>query len=593
MLLEGIFAIGFKITKVVKNIYGRGQERECPKGRKGQKPGSLLAPLMGRKQRNPEEQVFAPLVRSQLLPDRAVNRFQDGPFIAPNPRICYAPGSSMNARSYLRLTLIAYAIKILLACFFPLLSDEAHHILWGMFPNYGYGDHPAMTGWFQAAFLWLGASPFTWRLSCLLATLFVTEGLRRVLSPYGTDKARLIAALFTLSPINFLHLIFTPEVPLLVFVFLAFVALFRAHKDNSFAWALLAGLFQAAAIVSKYNAFWFGAAAFYFFVLRPGSRSAKLTLAYGLGCLPAFALIGLYNFDHCWINLNRTIHRMNGKDWNTFGPLLAIAHQLYVGTPWLWRAFFARNERNTNFVAYRRILPLFLFIPILLLIWVSLQNKIGVHWMQAYYVFFFMLLVEANTAFLRRCLRYNIAFLGLHAIPLIGLIFVTPEWVGTKSPRYHHDVVMSLAPQDVCDAFQNFAGPDATLATFDYSQSSVLWVACQKPVLRYGYGALDGREFDRIADYRVYDGKPMAVIWQKPISPKKLSGGLRDARFGSFTVHGKAFHAAVGIFDFETYKANVLRRQLDSLYDPAKRKLPNDRCYFKHRYFPELFSNGH
>jgi hypothetical protein len=498
----------------------------------------------------------------------------------------------MSSRSYLRLMLIAYAIKVLLACFFPLLSDEAHHILWGMFPNWGYGDHPAMTGWFQAAFLWIGASPLVWRLSCLISVLFVTEGMRRLLHPYDADKARLLAALFTLAPINFLHLIYTPEVPLLVFVFLAFAALYRALREDSAVWALVAGLCQAAAIVSKYNAFWFGVAAFWVFVLRPGSRSLKLTLAYGLGCLPAFALVGFYNYEHCWINLNRTIERMNGKGWNAFGPLVALGHQLYVGTPWAWAAFFKRTEPKQGFAAYRRLLPLFLWIPLACLVWVSLRNKIGVHWMQSFYVFFFMLLVEADTQLLRRCLRWNVALLALHAVPILGLIFVTPEYVGRLAPRYHHDVVMSLTPRDFCAAFQTFAGPNATFATFDYSQSSVLWVACQRPVLRYGYGALDGREFDRIVDFRAYEGKRLAVVWQKKFGDKKLDFALKNATYGSFTVHGKTFHAAVGTFDYETYRQRVLKRLLKKLYDPADRDWPNDRCYFKRRYFPELRPGG-
>lgn len=497
----------------------------------------------------------------------------------------------MTARIYLRFLLIIYAVKILLACFFPILSDEALHLLWGFVPSYGYSDHPAMTGWFAWFSALFGHNPLAFRLTCLLSTLVVTEGIRRVLNDYGADRARLVAAIYAVTPMSLFAIIFTPETPLLLFSFLAFVAIHKSWKQDSAKWALIAGLLQSAAILSKYNALWFGAAAFYFFVLRPQSRSLKLTLAYGLGCLPCFAIIGLYNYEHCWINWSRASSRMAGREILPFGLVTALAYQIYAGTPWAWWAFFRREERKASFEDLRRILPAFFFIPFACFLFVSLQNKVGVHWMQSFYPFFFLLLLESSDKILQINLRLNIAVACAHLV-LVLAMFMTPlSWFATKSPRYHHDIVIGLDPHSVCDTFQKFAGPDATLATFDYSQSSTLWVGCDRPFLRFGYGALDGRDFDRMTDYRLYDGKPVAILWQNEFGIEKFSGALLEPRFGNFTVHGKTFHAVVGRFSYEIYKADVLRRQLDKLYDPAGRELPNEACYFKQRYFPELLGN--
>jgi hypothetical protein len=491
----------------------------------------------------------------------------------------------VTARIYLRFLLAVYGIKILLACLFPILSDEALHLLWGFVPSYGYSDHPAMTGWFAWVSTVFGHNPLAYRLSCLVSTLLVTEGIRRFLSPYGTERARLLAVLYALTPLSFFGIIFTPETPLLIFTFFAALAILRSSKLDSIPWAVVAGLLQSAAILSKYNALWFGAAAFYFFVLRPQSRSLKLTLAYGLGCLPSFAVIGLYNYEHCWINWSRASARMAGSEILPLGLAVGLAYQLYAGTPWAWLAFLKRNERKAQFSELRRVLPLFFFIPLLCLLYVSLQNKVGVHWMQSFYPFFFILLVEAPEKQLRLNLKLSTGFVALHLL-VIGVVLATPiSWFASKSPRYHHDVVMAFDPQSVCDALQIFAGPDAALATFDYSQSSTLWVGCLKPVLRYGYGALDGRDFDRMVDYRTYDAKPLALIWQNPFSQEKLSGAILNPRFGSFEVHGKTFYAVVGTFSFAAYKANVLESQLHRIYDPKDRDLPNEACYFRRRYF--------
>ena len=494
----------------------------------------------------------------------------------------------MTARNYFRVLLGIYAVKTLLACFFPVLSDEALHLLWGFVPSYGYSDHPAMTGWFARASLLLGHSPLAYRLSCLASTLLVTEGIRRLLHRFGADRARLVAIVYALSPLSFFFLVFTPETPLLIFVFFAALALMKAMRHNDAKWAFVAGLLQSAAILSKYNALWFGAAAFFLLVLRPRSRSLKLTLAYGLGCLPAFAIIGLYNFEHCWINWSRASARMAGRDILPLGFVVALAYQLIAATPWGWWAYFSRKERQSEFDELRRVLPLFFFIPLACLFYVSLQNKVGVHWMQSFYPFFFLMLVEAREKTLRLCLKLN-ALVVVLLLALVTVILATPiSWFATKSPRYHHDVVIAFDPNSVCDALQDFAGPEATLATFDYSQSSTLWVGCLKPVLRYGYGALDGRDFDRMTDYRALDGKQVALMWQKPFTEKKLSSAILEPRFGSFTVHGKTFHAATGIFSYENYKRSVLQPQLERIYDPQSRELPNEACYFKKRYFPEL-----
>ncbi len=416
----------------------------------------------------------------------------------------------------------------------------------------------------------------------------MTEGIRRTLNPYGADRARLIAAIFALSPLSFFHLVFTPETPLLVFVFLSALALLRASQRSSPAWAFVSGLLLSAAILSKYNALWFGAVAFYLLVLRPGTRSLKLTLAFGLGCLPSFVVIGLYNYNHCWINWSRAASRMAGRDLFVMGPVAALLYIIYGLTPWSLWAYFHRNERKVDFERLRRLLPAFIGIPLACFFYVSLKNKVGIHWMQSFYPFFFLLLFESRDRLLRLCLKLNAALSGLQLLAILGVLALPLSWLGAKSPRYHHDVVIAFQPKDVCAALRAFAGPEAALATFDYSQSSTLWVGCGERVLRYGYGALDGRDFDKLIDYRALDSKPLAVLWQNPISTDKTAGALLNPRFGSFEVHGKTFHAVVGTFSYENYKQNVLEPQLRGIYDPSNRKLPNDACYFKRRYFPEL-----
>lgn len=496
----------------------------------------------------------------------------------------------MKAKHYQVLLLVVFFVKVAIAAFFPLLSDEAHHILWGMFPSLGHADHPAMMGWFGAAFSWLGTSPLAYRTSCILVAFIIAEGIRRFLKPFNDDKSRLVAAIYILSPQSLIHLVVTPEIPVMLFSFFSVLCILKSQTKRSVMWALAAGFLQSAALSSKYNSLWLGAAAFYVYVIRPGSRSLKLTLAYGLGCLPAFALFYFYNVNNCWINLARLIYRMDGSGFIWYGPIFAILFQLWVGMPWSWAIYFKRNESIATFTPYRKLLPIFFWIPFACLVWVSFSNKIGMHWMASFYPFFFMLLVECSKDRLKVVFKWTAILSALHVLALCVLPFISLTWVGSKFPRYQHDIIITFAPKEVCHAVREIAGPDAMLATFDYSQSSTLWVACNDPFARYGFGRVDGREFDKIIDYRAYDGKPMAVLRQGKIKPARLKGALINPTVSTFAMYGKTFYVAVGTFSFEKYKREVLTSQLKNRYDPPGRTWPNDACYFKHRYFPELFS---
>ena len=63
-------------------------------------------------------------------------------------RSLYAGADPVRARQVFKWTFgITLLIKLWLAAYFPMTGDEAFFYQWGVFPDWGYSDHPPMVGW--------------------------------------------------------------------------------------------------------------------------------------------------------------------------------------------------------------------------------------------------------------------------------------------------------------------------------------------------------------------------------------------------------------------------------------------------------------
>ena len=82
------------------------------------------------------------------------------------------------------LTLV---IKLALAAGFPITGDEAFFYQWGVFPAWGYSDHPPMVGWLLAGLRMAGEHPLVLRSATLLAaqTDFIHAGDLKVFIDEG------------------------------------------------------------------------------------------------------------------------------------------------------------------------------------------------------------------------------------------------------------------------------------------------------------------------------------------------------------------------------------------------------------------------
>ena len=167
-----------------------------------------------------------------------------------------APG---RLSRWLLFTAIAsLALRFWIAHALPITGDEAFFYWWGVYPDWGYSDHPPMVGWL----IWLmrtlfGEASWAIRLPVVLLPLAVGATLWWALKPLSRERAAWAVLLFWLAPVNWLNSLITTDTPLIFWSLLSAGALLRAERRETLdgrAWRLyaLSGVFIGCAFLSKY-----------------------------------------------------------------------------------------------------------------------------------------------------------------------------------------------------------------------------------------------------------------------------------------------------------------------------------------------------
>jgi 4-amino-4-deoxy-L-arabinose transferase-like glycosyltransferase len=153
---------------------------------------------------------------------------------------------------------LSLLIRLVISATFPITGDEAFFYWWGVFPDWGYYDHPPMVGWFIAAMLHgLGDSTWSIRLPTVLLPLVQGLVLWWGVSAWDRERAPWAALLFWLTPINWINTLVTTDTPLMLWSMLSVACLIHAEvrpRLDGRAWVMyaLSGVFIGCAFLSKY-----------------------------------------------------------------------------------------------------------------------------------------------------------------------------------------------------------------------------------------------------------------------------------------------------------------------------------------------------
>ena len=494
----------------------------------------------------------------------------------------------MRAAFYFALV-VTLAFKFWLARALPMTGDEAYFVYWGVYPDYGFYDHPPMIGWIHAMLLQLSKAAWVLRLPVIVLPALVALAMLQYLRQVDEDKAYVAALAFLLLPVNVWNVLITTDTPLVLFSFVSALCFAAALRRDSQPLYAAAGGFLGLAFLSKYFAVLLGLAYLAFVLTEPAGRRSWRGLATVVASvLPFAALNAWWNYNHCWANLMFNVYNRHGDaGWSLQNPLLYALSILYMLSPvalyqfWRGRAALRQKfaEARARFFMLAWVLPLAVFALL------ALVKQIGLHWLLSFVPFFFVAAALAlSAAQLQKSVVYLCVFSAIHVATIVGASLLPIEtW---KSSRLYDGIVFHVKTAELLQRLQPYAGKYAFSAdgfspavTASYASGGYFFV--------FGTASSHARHDDILTDFRTLAGKNILVLRKTPPNPADYAPYFAEVEYRQFELHGATFHLVLGqSFDYPRYREQVLR-PLRERYYRIPSYLPLGHCYFCERYFPD------
>ena len=481
-----------------------------------------------------------------------------------------------------------------IAVTFPITGDEAFFYWWGVYPDWGYSDHPPMVGWLIALMrMTFGDGILSIRLPIVLLPLGLGAALWWGLKAVSPVRAAWGVVFFWLAPLNWLNTLITTDTPLIFWSVLSVATLLHAERREQLdrkACGLyaLSGLFLGCAFLSKYFSVVLGLTYLVYFALYRRNRCLGFAVLV-LCTLPGPAINIAYNLSHGWSNIMFNLYNRNEAEvFELRKPLLYLAMMAYLITPAaLWMAF----KHRTSLVATARssspamrLLACLVVVPFLFFALLSAKKVIGLHWVLSFYPFGFAFLAFAlPLEKLKSCAKGLVWFAGLHVLIVAGLYMTNLEtWRTTTSlSKLYPQVIRSYKTAEI---LTQISSPGVVLMADAYTSASIYGFERRQYMPVFGVGRFHARQDDMLVDFSVYQGKTIRVIASSPPDLTQFTPYFASVRLLTFNQNGVAFYAVEGVgFNFEAYRQGVLGTIFKRFYNIPK-ALPMTGCPFCERY---------
>ena len=499
--------------------------------------------------------------------------------------------------SVMRWLLAAVAASLLLKLFiagtFPITGDEAFFYWWGVYPDWGYYDHPPMVGWLIALMRsTLGDSLWSIRLPVVLLPLGIGVALWWALKGVDKTRAAWAVALFLLAPLNWLNVLITTDTPLIFWSVLSAAALMRAEQRRSVDHAArglyaLSGVFLGCAFLSKYFAVVLGLTYIVYFAFY--RRDRLLCFALLVVCSLPFAAVNVgYNASHGWPNIMFNLFNRNEDavfEWRK--PLMYVGMMAYLITPAaLWLAYKNRSiaasigSRSTT----HRLLICLVVVPLLFFALLSGKKVIGLHWVLSFYPFGFALLAFAlPLEKLKTAAAGLAAFTAVHVAVVGGLYMTTLDTWRTVAPltKIYPQVIRSYKTAALLKQLEK---PGTALMADAYTAASIYGFERRQYVPVFGVGRFHARQDDMLVDFSVYQGKTIRIVTGAPPELDSFKPYFNTVTVINVVQDGATFYAVEGVgFNYLAYQQGVLGNIFGRFYNIPK-WLPMTGCPFCERY---------
>ena len=497
--------------------------------------------------------------------------------------------STLVTRWLLAAGLASLLLRFYIAATFPITGDEAFFYWWGVYPDWGYSDHPPMVGWLIALMrATLGDSIWSIRLPVVLLPLGMGAALWWALNGVNRQRAAWAVLFFWLAPLNWLNMLITTDTPLIFWSVLSAAALMRAERQaqpDRAAYGLyaLSGLFLGCAFLSKYFSVILGLAFLVYFALYSRKRLAGFALLV-LCALPGPVINIAYNMSHGWSNIMFNVYNRNENElFELRKPLLYIAMMAYLITPAaVWMAFKHRQALVATASSSKalRLLACLVVVPLLFFMLLSVKKVIGLHWVLSFYPFGFAYLAFALPADkLKRTAQGLAVFAGLHVLVVAGLYATSLDtW---RNAKLYPQIIRSYKTAQI---ISQVSSPGVVLMADAYTPASIYGFERRQYMPVFGVGRFHARQDDMLVDFSLYQGKTIRIIHGSPPSLDEFKPYFDTVAVLNFVQNGVPFYAVEGTgFNYQAYRQEVLGTIFKRFYNIPK-ALPMTGCPFCERY---------
>lgn len=500
---------------------------------------------------------------------------------APATRL---PSPINAARAFWACFIISLLLKLWLAAAFPMTGDEAFFLQWGLYPDWGYYDHPPMIGWFLAILSRISLDPLVLRSATVAVWSLLPLGLVdlvRRFAPGHNDRAYWLGCLFLVQPFAWALNIVTTDTPLILFVFLSAYCFLRSRLSPAWGWVVASGVFLGLALLSKFFAALLAIAYFACLIRRPGDRLKLLVIT--LCALPFFAENMLYNATHCWNNVMFNVFNRNeGTHWSPKNVLLYLVMMMYLLTPW----GSLQLLRSRHLLKKHGAIAFLFLVAFGLMLVVSTRKVIGLHWVLGFVPFAFLFLgAVTEAATLRKYVRWTL-WLALPHLLALAVVILTPIrlWEGFA---LHDDIVFHKRTGDIVAALRKDLPDNGAIMARAYSPASILSYHAREYWPVFGEGRFHARQDDVIVDFRTYAGRPLRIFSRHPLEASEFAAYFDEVSVRTFVIEGITFWQADGSnFNYPRYREQVLAKIAERYYRIPS-FLPVLGCDFLSRYdFP-------
>ncbi|WP_310625964.1 glycosyltransferase family 39 protein [Limnohabitans sp.] len=424
------------------------------------------------------------------------------------------PISQPLVRLLLWIGVLSLLVRTWIGATFPITGDEAYFYWWGVYPDWGYYDHPPMAGWLIAVMLRLfGDSTLAMRIPALLLPTALGAALWWGFSGLDREKTAWAIVLYWLTPINWLNALITTDTPLIFWSALSVCALVRAEqraqRDHAtYGLYALSGLCLGLAFLSKYFAVVMGLAYLVYFVAWRRERLLGFVLLV-LAATPGSLINLWWNMGHGWANIMFNVYNRNqGEVFEWHKPALYLLTWVYLLTPGLvWLGWKDRQALVTG-VRQNKLLVTLVAVPFAFFALIAMKKVVGLHWVLNFYPLFFVLLALAlPTTQLKRCSLWMGVFLGAHLVALVTMYSThLADWKGVK---IYPEIVRSYRTQALLAQVQ---APDTVLMATSYTPASIYGQTLKTYVPVFGAGSFHARQDDLLVNFADFDGKTIRII---------------------------------------------------------------------------------